>query len=78
MSHRSPVARLRCLTLLLLVSAALVTPVAAQTRLLRFPAVYGDKVAFTYAGDIWTAPVAGGTATRLTAHPSLAAHPGER
>ncbi len=44
---------------------------AAQTRLLRFPAIHGDRVAFTYAGDLWTAPVAGGTATRLTAHPGI-------
>ncbi len=42
-----------------------------QTKLLRFPAIYRDKVAFTYAGDLWTAPVGGGTATRLTAHPGL-------
>jgi tricorn protease len=51
------------LTLLL---AAL--PLAAGTKLLRFPDIHGDKVAFSYAGDVWTAPVAGGTATRLTAH----------
>jgi tricorn protease len=44
-------------------------PAAAQTRLLRFPDIHGDRVAFSYAGDIWTAPAAGGTATRLTAHP---------
>ncbi|HRB11663.1 MAG TPA: peptidase S41, partial [Vicinamibacteria bacterium] len=44
---------------------------AAQTRLLRFPAIHGDKVAFTYAGDIWTAPAGGGTAVRLTAHPGM-------
>jgi tricorn protease len=41
----------------------------AQTRLLRFPDIHGDRVAFCYAGDIWAAPAAGGTATRLTAHP---------
>ncbi len=46
-------------------------PLFAQTKLLRFPAIHGDKVAFTYAGDIWTAPVTGGTATRLTAHPGV-------
>ena len=46
-------------------------PVSAQTRLLRFPAIHGDKVAFTYAGDIWTAPAGGGTAVRLTAHPGM-------
>ncbi|MEM7584234.1 MAG: S41 family peptidase [Acidobacteriota bacterium] len=43
--------------------------VSAQTKLLRFPDISDDKVVFCYAGDIWTAPVAGGTATRLTAHP---------
>jgi tricorn protease len=42
-----------------------------QTRLLRFPDVHGDKVVFTYAGDLWTASTSGGTATRLTAHPGL-------
>src|SRR5205085_3728477 len=42
-----------------------------QTKLLRFPDVNGDRVAFTYAGDIWTAPAAGGTAIRLTAHPGM-------
>jgi tricorn protease len=44
---------------------------SAQTKLLRFPDIYGDKVVFTYGGDLWTAPVAGGTATRLTAHPGV-------
>ncbi|HBL27747.1 MAG TPA: peptidase S41 [Acidobacteria bacterium] len=45
--------------------------VYAQTRLLRFPDIAGDRVVFTYAGDLWSAPVAGGTALRLTAHPGL-------
>src|SRR5258705_10992141 len=44
---------------------------AAQTKLLRFPDVHGDKVVFTYGGDLWTAPSSGGTATRLTAHPGV-------
>jgi len=53
-------------------AAVLAAPGAsAQTRLLRFPAIHGDKVAFTYAGDLWTAPAAGGAATRLTAHPGM-------
>jgi tricorn protease len=43
----------------------------AQTRLLRFPDLHGDKVVFTYAGDLWTAPIKGGLASRLTAHPGL-------
>ena len=44
-------------------------PLLAQTKLLRFPDIHGDKVVFTYGGDLWTAPAKGGTATRLTAHP---------
>src|SRR5260370_37917562 len=44
---------------------------SAQTKLLRFPDIHGDRVAFTYGGDIWTAPAIGGTATRLTAHPGI-------
>jgi tricorn protease len=47
----------------------------AQTKLLRFPDIHGDRVTFTYAGDIWVAPAHGGTATRLTAHPGLELFP---
>ncbi|HEY3137212.1 MAG TPA: S41 family peptidase [Blastocatellia bacterium] len=43
----------------------------AQTKLLRFPDIHGDRVVFTYGGDLWTAPASGGTATRLTAHPGV-------
>lgn len=39
------------------------------TKLLRFPDLHGDQVVFTYAGDLWLAPSAGGTARRLTSHP---------
>ncbi|MGD2152397.1 MAG: hypothetical protein PVG79_03965, partial [Gemmatimonadales bacterium] len=47
----------------------------AQTKLLRFPDIHGDRVAFMYAGDIWVAPAVGGTAKRLTAHPGLELFP---
>ncbi len=46
-------------------------PVFAQTKLLRFPDIYGDRVVFTYASDLWISPATGGTATRLTAHPGM-------
>ena len=48
---------------------------ASPTKLLRFPDVYGDQVVFCYGGDIWKAPVGGGTAVRLTAHPGLEVFP---
>ncbi len=37
-------------------------------RLLRFPSTNGKEVVFTYAGDLYTAPLAGGEAHRLTSH----------
>ena len=51
----------------------LVTPVliGAQTKLLRFPDIAGERVVFTYASDLWLAPSNGGSATRLTAHPGM-------
>ena len=45
------------------------TSAAAQTKLLRFPDLHGERVVFCYGGDLWWAPAAGGTAIRLTAHP---------
>src|SRR5262249_30459985 len=44
---------------------------SAQTKLLRFPDIHGDKVVFTYGGDLWIASTSGGTASRLTAHPGI-------
>ncbi|MGA2570648.1 MAG: S41 family peptidase [Terracidiphilus sp.] len=63
--------RARCCAVLMAFCAALamVVSAAAQTKLLRFPDIHGDKVVFTYAGDLWTASTSGGIATRLTAHP---------
>ena len=43
----------------------------AQTKLLRFPDIHGDRVVFTYGGDLWTAPANGGSAARLTSHPGV-------
>ncbi|OAB59346.1 peptidase S41 [Leptolyngbya valderiana BDU 20041] len=60
---------MRILGTLLLVLASL--PVLANTKLLRFPDVHGDRVVFSYGGDLWGAPVSGGTAYRLTSHPGL-------
>ena len=52
-------------------AAAVLFSAQAQTKLLRFPDIHGNQVVFTYGGDLWTASAAGGTATRLTAHPGL-------
>ena len=62
--------RFRPTALLLAALAAAAAPAAAraQTKLLRYPDIHGDRIVFTYAGDLWLAPSQGGTATRLTAH----------
>ena len=57
--------------LMLVALGAMAERAAAQTKLLRFPDSHGDHLVFTYGGDLWSAPAAGGTATRLTAHPGL-------
>jgi tricorn protease len=48
---------------------------AEEARLLRFPDVHSDAVAFVYAGDIYTVPRAGGQALRLTSHEGLELFP---
>ncbi len=40
-----------------------------EARLLRFPAVHGDQVVFSYAGDLYTVAKSGGTARQLTSDP---------
>ena len=55
------------LAMVLLSAAASAAPVG-EARLLRFPATNGRDIAFTYAGDLYTVPVTGGEARRLTSH----------
>src|SRR5271157_3142796 len=42
---------------------------AQEGRLLRFPDIYKDKIAFMYGGDLWLTSSSGGTARRITSHP---------
>lgn len=37
-----------------------------EARLMRFPTVHGNQIVFSYAGDLYTVPVAGGMARKLT------------
>lgn len=41
---------------------------AQEARLLRFPHSVGDKLVFSYAGDLYIVSTEGGTARRLTSH----------
>jgi len=57
------------LLLALLLLACAPRTFAQETRLMRYPDVSRDHIVFTYAGDLWIVPRAGGQARRLTAHP---------
>jgi tricorn protease len=46
-----------------------------ETRLVRFPSISGDRIAFTYFGSIWTANADGSNARRLTIHPGRDTYP---
>jgi tricorn protease len=52
----------------LLLLAAATAQAQSPSKLLRFPDIHGDRVVFVHGGDLYTAPTAGGTATRLTSH----------
>ncbi len=47
----------------------------SDARLLRFPDIRNDMVAFVYAGDIWTVGANGGDARRITSHEGLELFP---
>jgi tricorn protease len=61
------------LSLLLVLILAL--SLAAEDRLLRFPDVSADDICFVYAGDIWSVPLSGGLARKLTNHEGLELFP---
>ncbi len=44
------------------------TSATDEARLLRFPAVGGDQIVFSYAGDLYRVGINGGEAVRLTSH----------
>jgi tricorn protease len=54
------------LTVFLLTAAPAVAE--EEARLLRFPTIHGDRIVFTYAGDLYTVSAEGGVARRLTTH----------
>lgn len=48
---------------------------AGEPGYLRYPDLHGDTVFFAAEGDLWSAPLAGGEARRLTTHPGTEAYP---
>jgi tricorn protease len=48
---------------------------AEEGRLMRFPDIHKDKIAFVYAGDLWLVSSQGGVARKLTSHPGAELFP---
>jgi len=38
-------------------------------RFMKYPDIFGDRIVFTYQGDLWSVNTSGGIAVRLTTHP---------
>jgi tricorn protease len=71
---------LRILFLLALLAAGFAPAAAdaddAGTRMLRYPDLHGEQLVFSYAGDLWLAPLDDSApARRLTSHPGLELYP---
>lgn len=66
-----------CPLLILFLLSAVIFPTFSQidARLLQQPDVSDSHIAFIYAGDVWTVPKAGGTATRLSSPKGLESFP---
>ena len=58
----------KTLAIITLACSAVLSAAAGEARLLRFPASNGTEVVFSYAGDLYIAPIEGGQARRLTSH----------
>src|ERR1700758_3607002 len=59
-----------CIAFLLLsLTSIAVAQEMPEGRLMRFPDVYKDKMAFVYGGDLWLVSSRGGVARRITTHP---------
>ncbi len=58
--------KIQSVFMLLLLAAGVATGAPSEARLLRFPAISGNQIVFTYAGDLYTVSADGGTASKLT------------
>lgn len=49
--------------------------IAEEARLMRFPGISNEKIVFSYAGDLYTVPIEGGTARKITSHKGMEMFP---
>jgi len=61
----------KLLTILILLGIFQSGKAINDVRLMRFPDINNNLVAFVYAGDIWTVNSSGGEARRLTSHEGM-------
>ena len=54
--------------LFILLAASTLSFGAQEARVLRFPAVSSDQIVFSYGGDLYAVPLAGGVARKLTSY----------
>ena len=66
---------LRAILLSVMIVVALPAGDPSGARLLRQPDISRDRIAFIYAGDLWTALRTGGAAHRLTTTPGAESFP---
>ncbi len=70
-----PFATLLCLFAAGTTEADEARPIDDEARLLRFPTIHGQQLAFCYTGDLYTVSANGGIARRLTSHPGYEMFP---
>jgi tricorn protease len=58
----------RCSAFLFILLSGILAGYSQEARLLRFPAVHGSQVVFSYAGDLYSVPRTGGIARKITNH----------
>ncbi len=64
---------MRRIAAIALLSVVIAAPAAAGTpaRFIQYPDIHGGTIVFTWDRDLWSVPVAGGEARRLTTHPGM-------